>query len=97
MASSLVTVDQLRAVFVARRGTLSDQLARLRGVFQAIATVAAVQINLSLMLYFTDVTGGPIGLNGLTRSVSAPGLVLFLVTVVINMLGKKIIDRFTND
>jgi phosphate transport system permease protein len=25
------------------------------------------------------------------------GLVLFLVTVVINMLGKKIIDRFTND
>src|SRR5580704_10356733 len=25
------------------------------------------------------------------------GLVLFLVTVVINMIGKKIIDRFTND
>jgi branched-chain amino acid transport system permease protein len=62
---------------------LSIPLARLRGVFQAIATVAAVQINLSLMLYFTDVTGGPIGLNGLTRSVSAPGLVLFLVIVVV--------------
>jgi phosphate transport system permease protein len=25
------------------------------------------------------------------------GLVLFLVTVVINLIGKKIIDRFTND
>jgi ABC-type phosphate transport system permease subunit len=25
------------------------------------------------------------------------GLVLFLVTVVINVIGKKIIDRFTNE
>ena len=25
------------------------------------------------------------------------GLVLFLVTVVINLIGKKIIDRFTNE
>ena len=37
---------------------LSIPLARLRGVFQAIATLAFVQIVVSLCLYFDTLTGG---------------------------------------
>lgn len=61
---------------------LALPLARLRGVFQAIATVAAVQINQSLVLFFADATGGPIGLNGLPRTVGPLGLAAFLVAAV---------------
>ena len=53
---------------------LSVPLARLRGVFQAIATVAMVQIILSIALYGDDITGGANGLNGIDRLV-LPGMV----------------------
>jgi branched-chain amino acid transport system permease protein len=57
---------------------LSLPLARLRGVFQAIATVAMVQIILSVALYADDITGGANGLNGIPRLVGTPALVLFI-------------------
>jgi len=61
---------------------LSVPLARLRGVFQAIATVAFAQIVLSLALYATDLTGGANGLNAIPRLVDTPGLVLWIAAVV---------------
>ena len=57
---------------------LSLPLARLRGVFQAIATVAMVQIILSVALYADDLTGGANGLNGIPRLVGTPALALFI-------------------
>jgi branched-chain amino acid transport system permease protein len=53
-------------------------LARVRGVYQAIATLAFVQIVLSLMFYAEDLTGGPLGLNAIPKLVST----LLLVAIV---------------
>ncbi|AIB15986.1 amino acid ABC transporter permease (plasmid) [Azospirillum argentinense] len=66
-------------------GLLALPLARLRGVFQAIATLAFVQIVLSLALYAEPLTGGAMGMNGLPRTVQGWhllgvfALVLYLV------------------
>jgi branched-chain amino acid transport system permease protein len=70
---------------------LSLPLARLRGVFQAIATVALVQIVLSLALYATDITGGANGLNGIPRMIGTPELLLFIAGVVylLGSLGRS--------
>lgn len=65
---------------------LSLPLARLRGVFQAIATVALVQIVLSLALYATDLTGGANGLNGIPKLVGTPELLL-CVAATVYLLG----------
>jgi branched-chain amino acid transport system permease protein len=65
---------------------LALPLARLRGVYQAIATLAFVQIVLSLNLYLDHLTGGANGLNGIPKSVgfwtllTALGLVVYLIT-----------------
>lgn len=48
---------------------LSLPLARLRGVYQAIATVAFVQICLSLNVYSESLTGGALGLNNIPKTV----------------------------
>jgi branched-chain amino acid transport system permease protein len=61
---------------------LSLPLARLRGVFQAIATVAMVQIILSVTLYADDITGGANGLNGIPKLVDTPGLTVFIAASV---------------
>ena len=57
---------------------LSVPLARLRGVYQAIATLAFVQIVLSLMLFAEPVTGGALGLNNLPKLVGANTLALLV-------------------
>ncbi len=69
---------------------LSIPLARLRGVFQAIATVATVQIVLSLAFYAKDLTGGPNGLNGIPKLVGTPeiGSLLAVVVYVLAALGR---------
>lgn len=46
---------------------LSLPLARLRGVYQAIATLAFVQIVVSLALFAHRFTGGATGLNGIPK------------------------------
>jgi branched-chain amino acid transport system permease protein len=48
---------------------LSVPLARLRGVYQAIATVAFIQIVVSLNIYSESLTGGALGLNGIPKTV----------------------------
>ncbi len=62
---------------------LSLPLARLRGHFQAVATVAFVEIVVSLALYFDKVTGGPSGINGIPKLVGSGALVLFVACVLI--------------
>src|SRR6201986_3439949 len=57
------------------------------GIFSPGNTMASVIAN-----EFTE-ADKPVYLSALIEL----GLVLFLVTVVINLIGKKIIDRFTND
>ena len=60
---------------------LSLPLARLRGVYQAIATLAFVQIVVSLCLYFDTLTGGPQGFNNIPKLVQTWHLVLAVVVV----------------
>lgn len=48
---------------------LSIPLARLRGVYQAIATVAFIQIVVSLNIYAEGLTGGAMGLNGIPKTI----------------------------
>jgi branched-chain amino acid transport system permease protein len=61
---------------------LSVPLARLKGVYQAIASLAFVQIVESLVLYFEDLTGGALGLNGVPRVASTGWLLLALAVTV---------------
>lgn len=46
---------------------LAAPLARLRGVYQAIASMAFVEILVALILYFEDLTGGPLGFHNIPR------------------------------
>lgn len=61
---------------------LAWPLARLRGVYQAIATLAFVQIVLSLNLFLEGVTGGPSGLNGVPKVAGFWSLLAALAVVV---------------
>lgn len=64
---------------------LAWPLARLRGVFQAIATLAFVQIVMSLGLYWESLTGGALGLNGIPNLIHL-GHLLVLTAIVIYVL-----------
>lgn len=74
---------------------LSIPLARLRGVFQAIATLAFVQIVLSIALWATPLTGGATGLNGIPKTVGTAHLVglLAVVIYVLASLGRSGLGR----
>ena len=63
---------------------LSWPLARLRGVYQAIATLAFVQVVLSLNVFADRFTGGAMGMNGIPKVVSTGTLfIALLVTIYI--------------
>jgi branched-chain amino acid transport system permease protein len=74
---------------------LSVPLARLRGVFQAIATLAFVQIVVSLALYLEDLTGGPQGFNNIPKLVQTWHLVVVVAIVIYLMhrMGRSAIGR----
>ena len=74
---------------------LSIPLARLRGVFQAIATLAFVQIVLSVSLFVEPLTGGALGLNGIPQAVQVWHLVVFLLALIylLHALGGSSIGR----
>jgi branched-chain amino acid transport system permease protein len=67
---------------------LSWPLARLRGVYQAIATLAFVQIVLSVNVYAESWTGGAMGMNGIPKLVGtgtllvAVGAALYAMTAI---------------
>jgi len=60
-------------------------LSRLRGVYQALATLALVQIVLSGTLNLVGITNGSLGINGIPKAVSTTGL-LGIVAVLVYML-----------
>lgn len=63
---------------------LSVPLARLRGAFQAIATLAFVQVVIALLLYFEAFTGGAIGISGIPRVMNTGWLLLaVLITIYV--------------
>jgi branched-chain amino acid transport system permease protein len=61
---------------------LSLPLARLKGAFQAIATIGFVQIMVSLALYAQPFTGGALGLNAIPKVATTWVLVLLLAVLV---------------
>jgi branched-chain amino acid transport system permease protein len=66
---------------------LSWPLTRLRGVFQAIATLAFVEVVQALALYSDSLTGGALGLNAIPTLVGTPQTLIALVAVVYLMLA----------
>lgn len=63
---------------------LAIPLARLRGVYQAIASLAFVQIVLSTNLYAENITGGAMGYAGIPKLVGTGTLLVFaLVTLYV--------------
>jgi branched-chain amino acid transport system permease protein len=61
---------------------LSWPLARLRGVYQASATLAFVQVVLSLNVYAESLTGGAMGLNGIPKVVGTWTLAIVLAATI---------------
>jgi branched-chain amino acid transport system permease protein len=61
---------------------LAVPLARLRGVFQAIATLAFVQVVVAMALYADSLTGGAVGLNAIPTLVGTKETLFALVVVV---------------
>lgn len=74
---------------------LAMPLSRLRGVFQAVATLALVQIVLSATQNWVSLTNGALGVNGIPKVASTPVL-LAVVAVVVFLLvamGRHSIGR----
>ena len=70
-------------------------LARLRGVFQAIATLAFVQLVLSVTQNATSLTGGALSMNGLPRWANTSTLLaaVILAFYMLHALGQSWIGR----
>lgn len=71
---------------------VSVPLARLRGVYQAIATLALVEVTVAVALYAEPITGGPVGFNNIPKQVDSLGL-LVAVAVVMYLLYAQNISR----
>ncbi|MFT4150885.1 MAG: branched-chain amino acid ABC transporter permease [Paracoccaceae bacterium] len=61
---------------------LSIPLARLKGAFTAIATLAFVQVVIALLLYFEGFTGGALGISGIPRVMNTGWLLLAVAITV---------------
>lgn len=69
---------------------VSIPLARLRGVYQAIATLALVEVVVALALYAEPITGGVIGFNNIPKKVGTVEIMAALVIVVYLMYAMNI-------
>ena len=74
---------------------LAMPLARLRGVYQAIASLAFVEVIVALILYFEDLTGGPLGFHNIPRMVTPWMLfaAMVLTMTLLIILGRGGIGR----
>jgi len=70
----------------------SVPLARLRGVYQAIATLALVEVVVAIALYAEPLTGGAVGFNNVPKHVGTWELLL-AVAVVMYLLHALAISR----
>lgn len=64
---------------------LAVPLARLRGVYQAIASLAFVEVVVALILYFENLTGGPLGFHNIPRVVT-PWMLFFAMVATMGLL-----------
>lgn len=64
---------------------LAMPLARLRGVYQAIASLAFVEILVALILFFEHLTGGPLGFHNIPRVVT-PWMLFFAMVFTMALL-----------
>jgi branched-chain amino acid transport system permease protein len=74
---------------------LALPLARLQGGFQAIATIAFMQIMVSLALYAEPLTGGALGLNAIPKVATTPWLTgaLVLTAALLTVVNRTGIGR----
>lgn len=70
-------------------------LARLRGIFQSLASLALVQIVLSITLNWVDVTEGALGINSIPKTVGLFGMsiAVALVASLLAIMGSLSIGR----
>ncbi|MGE0330268.1 MAG: branched-chain amino acid ABC transporter permease [Ramlibacter sp.] len=74
---------------------LALPLSRLRGVFQAVATLAFVQIVLSATQNWVALTNGPMGVNSIPHAASTVSLLAIVIVVVVFlvMMGRYSFGR----
>jgi len=74
---------------------LSLPLARVRGVYQAIATLAFVQIVVALVRHFEGLTGGALGIDRIPRLIDTWQLlaIVGVVVYIIYAIGKSGVGR----
>lgn len=74
---------------------LALPLSRLRGVFQAVATLAFVQIVMSVTQNWVSVTNGPMGVNSIPHAAGTLSLFCIMVVVVtfLVMMGRYSFGR----
>jgi len=74
---------------------LALPLARLRGGFQAIATIAFMQIMIAIALYAEPLTGGALGLNAIPKVAVTPWLLgaLVLTAAILSVINRTGIGR----
>jgi branched-chain amino acid transport system permease protein len=60
---------------------LAVPLAKLRGVFQGLATLAFVQIVVALVFFFPGITGGALGLNNIPKQIGTIEIVVCTIAV----------------
>ncbi|GAA4353795.1 hypothetical protein GCM10023165_44410 [Variovorax defluvii] len=70
-------------------------LSRLRGVFQAVATLALVQIVVTINLNWDDVTRGALGISGIPKVATTPWLLATVVLCVwlLHRMGRFALGR----
>lgn len=70
-------------------------LSRLRGVFQAVATIALVQVIVTIALNWDEVTRGAVGISGIPKVATTGWLVLIvsLAIAFISVLGRFSVGR----
>lgn len=71
---------------------MATPLSRLRGVFQAVATMALVQVVVTINLNWEDVTRGALGISGIPKVATTEWLLL-IVAIVVTLL--QILGRFS--
>lgn len=88
-----VVVGMMLGTFVS--ALLALPLSRLRGVFQAVATLAFVQIVLSATQNWVALTNGPMGVNSIPHAAGTASLLLIVVAVVVFlvMMGRYSFGR----
>ena len=97
-SAGLPAIAGLLAAVVAGTATalvIALPLARLRGVFQAIATLAFVQVVLSGAQNAAWLTNGALGINGIPKAVTTPIVlgILAAVVVLLHNLGRSRFGR----